>query len=221
LSYTPSASVWISLLNRTYTKRSVGVLALAPNYRRLPGTFREANAIKRLYGSNALIRSGSAATSRALSDALPNVGIVHLATFGVLNKHNPLFSFVELAPMSGDDGRLEVNEVFGLPFSGQLVILSACQTALGSGALADVPAGDDWVGLVQAFLQSGARGVVASLWPVDDRATGELMERFHELLKSGLPPGDALAGAQRSIRTNRRTQQPRYWAGFTLTGNSD
>ncbi|MEP6508313.1 MAG: CHAT domain-containing protein, partial [Gemmatimonadales bacterium] len=179
LAYTPSATVWVGLRARHFPQRRAGVLALVPNYGKLPGTLLEATAIKRIYGANALIRSGAAATPLALREALPRVGTVHLATFGVLNKHNPLFSFIELAPGRSDDGRLEVNEVFGLPLSGQLIILSACQTALASGALADVPAGDDWVGLVQAFLQSGARGVVASLWPVEDRATGELMEQFH------------------------------------------
>jgi len=73
--------------------------------------------------------------------ALAGRQVVHLATYGVLNKHNPLFSFVELAPHGADDGRLEVHEVFALTLSARLVVLSACQTGLGSGALADLPAG--------------------------------------------------------------------------------
>jgi len=178
-------------------------------------------AIGRIYGRNALIRIGGAATPGALRAALPNVGVVHLATFGVLNKHNPLFSFIELAPAGQDDGRVEVNEVFGLPLSGQLVILSACQTALASGALADVPPGDDWVGLVQAFLQAGARSVVATLWPVEDRATGELMEKFHERLATGVSPVAALADAQRSLIRKSATSRPVYWAGFTVSGRSE
>lgn len=221
IAYTPSATVWVQLGERRFATPPRGVLALAPNVRRLPGSQREASAIRRIYGRNALVRTSAAATPRALRDALPRVGIIHLATFGVLNKHNPLFSFIELAPTSQDDGRLEVNEVFGLGLSGQLVILSACQTALASGALSDVPPGDDWVGLVQAFLRAGARSVVASLWPVEDRATGELMEQFHQRLVTGAPPVMALADAQRALIRNPATSRPRYWAAFVVNGQSE
>ena len=145
-------------------------------------------------------------------------GIVHLATFGVLNKDNPLFSFVELASDSVDDGRLEVHEVFGLTLHARLVVLSACRTALGAGVLADVPEGDDWVGLVRAFLYAGAGNVLATLWPVDDRSTARLMERFYTDLAAGQTATDALADAQRTIASNPATSHPFYWAGFTLSG---
>ena len=144
--------------------------------------------------------------------------ILHLATFGVLNKHNPLFSYVELGG-AGDEARLEVHEVFALPLDGQLVVLSACQTALASGAVADVPPGDDWVGLTQAFLQAGARGVLASLWRVEDRATARLMELFYRGLASGESEAAALAGAQRAMLREPDRAHPFYWAGFVLSGS--
>jgi len=218
IAYTPSATAWIQLGERRFRPLPAGVAAFAPNVDRLPGSRMEVRAIGRIYGRKALVRMGAAATPAALHAALPSAGILHLATYGVLNKHNPLFSFIELAPSGHDDGRLEVNEVFGMRLSGQLVILSACQTALASGALADVPPGDDWVGLVQAFLQAGARSVLASLWPVEDRATGELMEQFHRKLAAGASPVAALADAQRSLIRNPRTAPPFYWAGFSVSG---
>lgn len=216
VAYAPSATVWTQSLGANSGSASSHVLALAPNVRRLPGSRREALAIKRIYGKNAQVRLGAAATPQVLRAMVPNVSIVHLATFGVLNKHNPLFSFVELAPSSGDDGRLEVNEVFGLPFAGQLVVLSACQTAVGSGALADVPSGDDWVGFVQAFFQAGAGSVMATLWPVQDRATGDLIEQFYSRLSTGMSATTAIAEAQRFMLRNPATSAPAYWAAFTL-----
>lgn len=221
VAYTPSATVWLELGQRRFRQPSPGIVALAPNVARLPGSHREAAAIGRIYGRNAIVLTGPAATPAALRAALPNIGTVHLATFGVLNKHNPLFSFIELAPSGKDDGRLEVNEVFGLPLSGQLVVLSACQTALAAGSLADVPPGDDWVGLVQSFLQAGAGNVIASLWPVDDRATGELMEQFHLKRAKGKVPAAALAEAQRALIRNPATARPFYWAGFVSNGRSE
>ena len=161
---------------------------------------------------------GPRATKRALRSVASGQDIIHFATYGVLNKHNPLFSFVELAPGAGEDGRLEVHEVFGLDLHARLVVLSACQTALGAGALADVPAGDDWVGLVEGFLYAGAANVMATLWPVEDRATAGLMERFYTELAAGRPEADALAAAQRMSLRNSATADPFYWAGFTLSG---
>ncbi|PYP39878.1 MAG: hypothetical protein DMD48_05120 [Gemmatimonadetes bacterium] len=146
----------------------------------------------------------------------PEQEIVHLATYGVLNKHNPLFSYVELGAGGGEDGRLEVHEVFGLTLHARLLVLSACQTGVGGGALADVPPGDDWVGLVQGFLYAGASNVLATLWPVADVATARLMERFYKELAAGRSEAEALALAQRATARDAGTAHPFYWAGFTL-----
>jgi len=184
----------------------------------LPGSAAEVAAIGRIYGTDARVLVGAHASKRALRDAATGPSIIHFATYGVLNKDNPLFSFVELAPQSGNDGRLEVHEVFGLQLRARLVVLSACQTALGAGALADVPAGDDWVGLVQAFLFAGASNVMATLWPVQDLAAADVMTRFYTALAAGQPEAEALALAQRATLRNPATAHPFYWAGYTLSG---
>src|SRR5207302_1486299 len=129
-----------------------GVLGLAARVAALPGSRAEVAAIARIFGTQARVLVGPQATESAFRMFAPDQGIVHLATFGVLNKRNPLFSFVELGPGENQDGRLEVHEVFGLTLNARLLVLSACQTGLAAGALADVPPGDDWVGLVNGFL---------------------------------------------------------------------
>ena len=217
LTYTPSASIWLRLHARGASSAS-GVLAMAPRADALPGSVAEVTAIGRLFGARARVLVGDEASKEALRDAAPEQGIIHLATYGVLNKDNPLFSFIELAPQGADDGRLEVHDLFGLRLNARLVVLSACQTGLGAGALADVPAGDDWVGLVQSFLFAGAAHVLATLWPVQDRATAELMTRFYTALAAGRPESEALADAQRATLRNAATAHPFFWAGFTLSG---
>jgi len=216
LEYVPSASVWLSLRGRPVLPVRGGVLALAPRAAALPGSQAEVAAIGRIHGDRARVLVGGAATERAFRTLAPEQGIVHLATYGVLNKHNPLFSYVELGVGGGEDGRLEVHEVFGLSLQARLLVLSACQTGLGAGALADVPPGDDWVGLVQAFLFSGASNVLATLWPVEDLATARIMERFYQELAQGKPEGEALAEAQRAAGRDPRTAHPFFWAGFAL-----
>jgi CHAT domain-containing protein len=127
---------------------------------------------------------------------------------------------VELAPGGGHDGRLEVHEIFGLALAADLVVLSACQTGVGSGALSDVPAGDDWVGLTRAFQHAGAARVVATLWPVEDWATAALMERFYAAYAAGRDPVRALAEAQRAALAARATSSPFMWAGFIIVGSA-
>ena len=216
IEYVPSASVWVRLRSRPILPARGGVLALAPRAAQLPGSVDEVAAIGRIHRARARVLVGAVATERAFRALAPDQDIIHLATYGVLNKHNPLFSYIELGAGDGEDGRLEVHEVFGLTLKARLLVLSACQTGLGAGALADVPPGDDWVGLSQAFLFSGASNVLATLWPVQDRATARLMERFYTELAEGKPEAEALAEAQRAALTARGTEHPFFWAGFAL-----
>jgi len=216
IEYVPSASVWLRLRARPTVPTRGGVLALAPRAVHLPGSADEVAAIGRIHGDRARVLVGAGATEAAFRTLAPDQEIIHLATYGVLNKHNPLFSYVELGAGGGEDGRLEVHEVFGLTLKARLLVLSACQTGLGAGALTDVPPGDDWVGLSQAFLFAGASNVLATLWPVQDRATARLMERFYTELAEGKPEAEALAEAQRAALGARGTEHPFFWAGFAL-----
>ena len=217
IAYAPSASVWVRLGDRPPASGS-GVLALAPRVDALPGSREEVTAIGRLYGPAATVLTGTAASEQALRAATGRHAIVHLATYGVLNKHNPLFSYVSLQPGQVADGRLEVHEVFTLGFQARLLVLSACQTALASGALSDVPAGDDWVGLVRAFLGAGASNVIATLWPVEDRSTARLMTLLHRNLKESESEIAATAAAQRAMLREPATSDPFYWAAVVLVG---
>jgi CHAT domain-containing protein len=216
IEYVPSASVWLRLRGRPARPARGGVLALAPRAAQLPGSANEVAAIGRIRGDRARVLVGAGATESAFRALAPDQEIIHLATYGVLNKHNPLFSYVELGAGDGEDGRLEVHEVFGLSLQARLLVLSACQTGLAGGALADVPAGDDWVGLVRGFLFAGASNVLATLWPVQDRATAPFMERFYQGLAAGRPEAEALALAQRAAARDRGRAHPFYWAGFAL-----
>ena len=218
ITVTPSASVWLALGTRPARGAATGMLAFAPRPDALPASRDEVATITKLGGANVRALVGSTATEAAFKREAPGRRVIHLATYGVLNKQNPLFSFVELAPGGAEDGRLEAHEVFGLRLNADLVVLSACQTGLASGALTDVPAGDDWIGLARAFLSAGAGSVMASLWPVQDRATAALMERFYQRYTAEPDAGFALASAQRALIAAPATASPYYWAGFELVG---
>jgi CHAT domain-containing protein len=223
IAYAPSASVWVRLDDRVQApalrrRDEERVLALAPHTGALPGSREEVETIRALYGSKATVLIDSAASEGAFRAAVPRYDVVHLATFGTLNGTNPLFSHVSLNASPHEDGQLEVHEVFGLELRARLLVLSACQTALASGAMSDVPAGDDWVGLVRAFLGVGARNVIATLWPVEDRSTAKVMAGLYGGLRSGQQEVAALSAAQREALRNPATADPFYWAGFVLVG---
>jgi len=141
---------------------------------------------------------------------LGSAGVFHLATHGELSADDPMSSAM-LVPGSGEDGRLEVREVFGLDLHARLVVLSACETGLGK-----LTRGDELVGLQRAFLYAGTPAVVTTLWKVDDKATFELVRAFYTRLESG-GPVDALRQAQ--LETMRAFPHPYAWAAFGLTGS--
>ncbi len=107
-----------------------------------------------------------------------------------------------------------MQDVYNLRAPVDLVVLSACRTALGKEVR-----GEGLIGLTRGFMYAGASSVVASLWKVNDEATAELMKRFYEnVLKRGMTPAAALREAQNSIRREPQWRSPRYWAAFTLQG---
>jgi CHAT domain-containing protein/tetratricopeptide (TPR) repeat protein len=220
VSYIPSASVWMSLPQEDRRGENDRVLAMAPLVERIPASRIEVEEIGNIFGTRAKVLIGPAASEQTLYATAESYSILHFATLGLVNKANPLFSFVQLHSGGDDDGRLEVHEAFGLRLTARLVVLSACETGLGSGALADVPAGDDWVGLVRSFLYAGASNVLATLWRVEDLATARLMRSFYQSFENGRSSAEALALAQRALLGQPSTAHPFFWAGFMLTGSS-
>jgi CHAT domain-containing protein len=95
-----------------------------------------------------------------------------------------------------------------------LVVLSACQTALGKEV-----DGEGLVGLTRGFMYAGATRVVASLWNVDDLATSQLMANFYRImLEEKISPAAALRKAQLQILKKRQWRSPYYWAAFQVYG---
>ena len=187
---------------------------------RLPFSGREAEAIMALVppGEGMLAVGFNASRATAVSPELSQYRYVHFATHGLLNSKHPELSGVFLSRFNefgkSQDGFLQLHDVYNLKLSADLVVLSACQTALGK----DVR-GEGLVGLTRGFMYAGAPRVVASLWQVDDAATADFMREFYAaMLTEGKRPAEALRAAQ--LRLSKQTQwsSPYYWAAFTLQG---
>jgi CHAT domain-containing protein/Flp pilus assembly protein TadD len=187
---------------------------------RLPFSRREADTILSFVAPERALRAVDFRASRAtaMSPELARYRIVHFATHGVVNDDHPGLSGLVLSLIDErgrpQDGFLRLGDIFNLNLPADLVVLSACRTALGK----DVR-GEGLMGLARGFMYAGAPRVVASQWKVDDAATAQLMSRFYEgLFKQNLAPASALRAAQVSLSKDPRWRDPFYWAGFVLQG---
>ena len=201
----------------TRSARDVGLI----NFRRLRFSRREADQITGLFPPtmHSKIVDFDASRANLARTDLGQFRILHFATHGFLNTKHPELSGIVLSLYDeqgqSQDGFLRTHEIYNLKLGADLVVLSACQTALGK----DVR-GEGLIGLARGFMYAGTPRIVASLWKVDDRATSELMKRFYQgvLGPARLPPAVALREAQLSIWKQKQWRAPYYWAAFVLQG---
>ncbi len=113
-----------------------------------------------------------------------------------------------------EDGVLTGLEASLLNLQGtELVILSACDSGTG-----EVQIGEGVMSLRRAFRIAGAQTVLASHWPVNDRATSQLMTEFIRRWRSGEPRAKTWREAQLSLLHSKEFSSPYFWSAFTLTG---
>ena len=214
----------------------------ANDLRRLITTADEADVILSLapQGSAFQLRGFQATRDSVLRTDLASYRILHFATHGWLEDAHPDLSWLALSMVDEQgqprDGFLRLHEIYNLKLNADLVVMSACQTALGREIK-----GEGLIGLTRGFMYAGAPRVVASLWQVNSAATAELMKRFYRgmfcenarpaaalpakgLVKQtrksspceNLPPAAALRAAQ--LELHQRGLSPYYWGGFVLQG---
>jgi CHAT domain-containing protein len=219
LAYLPTA---VALGDARSSDRGVStMLAVAPASSRLRYAPDEARSISALFEPNSQLLIGDAATESQFKTIAGDFRMLHLATHSDFNKLNPMFSGLQLEMDDDNDGRLEVHEILRLELNADLVTLSACDTALGSGYFTEIPAGDEFVGLTRAFLSVGSDSVMATLWQVDDRSSVQLMQQFYERLEdpdAGADTSAALMMAQKQLRSTKGYEHPYYWAPFVVVG---
>jgi CHAT domain-containing protein len=192
----------------------------ARHFPRLPGSRQEAAAIAEIAPrqSAEILLGFDANRSRAEKPDLQKYRFIHFATHSVFDDEHPESSGVILSLFNRDgspeDGYLRLRDIYGLKLSADVVVLSACDTALGKNIK-----GEGIVGLTRGFMYAGAPRVVATLWRVDDEATSEFMKRFYMgIFQKQESPVAALQEAQFEMRKQTRWRSPYYWGGFVIEG---
>jgi CHAT domain-containing protein len=171
---------------------------------------REVREITSLFPRSAVF-TRSDATRENVMGQLSHHAILHFATHAELDENDPLGSSLLLAPTSKNSGRLEVREVFGLRLDATLVVLSACETHLGT-----LNRGDELTGLTRAFIYAGTPSIITTLWQVNDWMSYDLVRQFYRNLAGGLDKAEALRQAQ--VSTIEKGRHPYFWAAYQLTG---
>jgi CHAT domain-containing protein len=187
----------------------------------LPFTLQEAQAIAAVIPKTDIKEAigFDASLNAILLENLRQYRILHFATHGVFNNSHPELSGIVLSLIdkSGrpQNGFLRLNEIYNLDLQADLVVLSACQTALGKAAK-----GEGLIGLTRGFMYAGAGRVMASLWRINDRSTAELMRYFYEgMFQQHLTPAASLRAAQIKMWQTNEWRSPHHWAAFVLQGD--
>jgi CHAT domain-containing protein/tetratricopeptide (TPR) repeat protein len=193
----------------------------AARYPRLAETEPLARALYKDAPASAVVRATGFQASRALAMS-PEVGearTVVFATHGLVDENYPELSGIVLSLVNekgeAQEGHLRLHDIYNLRLDADLVVLGACETAVGREIR-----GEGLMGLARGFMYAGASRVLASLWTVDEEATVELIRAFLDAAdRRGLAYPAALREAQQRIRERPRWRAPFYWAGFVLQGD--
>lgn len=240
INYSPSAAV--ALLNRKVLRnpdRHNRLLAVADPRSPSPKAMRSAlfagvSESARLYGARMEVLSianslkgatetvtllGNDASEAAIKAMnMAEFNILHFAVHGIHDTNYLAGSALVLGSHvdETEDGILQAWEISRMQLKADLVVLSACDTAVGK------PSGQDGISdLVQAFLLAGSRTVVGSIWPAEDRSTAHLIACFYGYLARGMDKGSALRQAKLDFIEKYKTAAlPILWAGMVMIGDS-
>ncbi len=190
----------------------------------LPEAETEVNSISKSFSStNNKIFIGREASEKSFKALAPQYSTIHLATHGVLDNRQPLYSHLLLTKTEGDvenDGLLEAREIMNMKLNADLAVLSACDTANGR-----ISPGEGVMGMSWAFFLAGTRSMLVSQWKVNSSSTSQLMMNFYKSLKSPNArstdkKAEALRQAALVLMKNQQYRHPFYWAAFVMIGDS-
>jgi len=181
----------------------------------LRGARREARRLREKYRGIDWRETDPSGYVSLASDDLAACDALHVAMHARVADQAPWRSALGFTT-GPDSAEVTAADIAEMHLTARLAVLSGCGTAGGRTL-----SGEGVQGLTSAFLAAGVSAVVATLWPVDDHTTADLMECFYAELAAGHTAAAALRTAQMTIRDHERRSHPFYWAGFVLVGDGD
>ena len=181
----------------------------------LPGARKEAQEIADLLGVTATV--GRQATKEEVLRRIQEVSLIHIAAHGDAERGEIALSPNRSAPRvpRKEDFILTMEDVVKVGVRAKLVVLSCCHSGRG-----EILKSEGVVGIARAFLASGARSVLVSLWVLDDKSTKEFMIRFYKcLVCDKLSTSQAVHQTTKWMRESTDYSSVGDWAPFVLIGD--
>jgi CHAT domain-containing protein len=183
----------------------------------LPAAAGEARQEARAY-PNSVLRIGTAVTPKGFLDLARHASMILFSGHAVADEHRGSHSALLFeSAQPGESKRLEAGAIAACRLRAHpLVVLAGCGTARGT-----MRSNEGMESLATAFLNAGARAVVATMWDVDDRASSSFFVAFHANRRRGQSPAEALRTAQRAMLTSNDPSErmPAVWGAPVLIGS--
>lgn len=179
----------------------------------LPSSGVEAQKVSEIWSGRCLL--GSEASEAEFKSVAENYRIIHLSTHGVIDTSSD-YSFLAFAQDADqtENEYLYIRELYNLLLNADMVVLSACKTALGR-----LQSGEGVISLARGFAFAGAKSIVTTLWVANDEATKDLMIDFHQELKQQKSKDRALKAAKAKLQKDNTFAHPFFWASFIAVGD--
>lgn len=205
----------LELMDHQYSERANPLYLTQYETATISSQFRDRASLKEYFSPHKTkLLLGDDATFSSFSESnLRDFDYIHFATHAFINEENPEFSAILLYPEEDNSGATYVGDIFNLELDANLVVLGACQTALGS-----IYKGEGMIGFTRAFIYAGTSNLAVSMWRVSDQPTAYLMIDFYDYIRQGYEYSDALRQAKLNLISNPQFANPVNWAAFTLTG---
>jgi tetratricopeptide (TPR) repeat protein len=182
----------------------------------LTESLAELDAARRfLPGRHEILTGRSASEAAFRARAGQAAAVVHIASHTLLDERPGRGAAILLAPSEHADGLLRPDEIVSERHPAALTVLAACRSAAGA-----LEGGAALRSLTGAFLASGSRAVLATLWDVDDRTTAAFMEQIYYEIGQGAPPADALRKVKARLAATPAWSNPGTWAAYVLIGEA-
>lgn len=174
---------------------------------------------------NALLGDGTifkdeAATENQFKAIASDYKIIHFATHGMANSNDPDYSLLAFTEVEDDKENefLYVSDLYNLELNAEMVVLSACETALGKNFR-----GEGIMSLARGFSYAGTKSIFTTLWSVNDQSTYNIIRGYYTYLQQGMDKDEALHLAKLDYIKNASnfTAHPFLWSPYILIGDTD
>lgn len=234
ISYCYSATLLKEMMNKQHLPTDYTYVGFAPSFgesavsvirgKRFalsPLAFNkpEVENINTLLGKGTIFKDEEA-TENQFKAIASDYKIIHFATHGMANSNDPDYSLLAFTEVEDDQENefLYVSDLYNLELNAEMVVLSACETALGKNFR-----GEGIMSLARGFSYAGTKSIFTTLWSVNDQSTYNIIRGYYIHLQEGMDKDEALRLSKLDYikKASNFTAHPFLWSPYILIGDTD